>query len=72
VYTVSISHSNQGVSTYFFILHKQRTKDYVMQRQKAKADHFFNDEVDHSEEIATKVGLMSLLLLTEVEVQGNK
>jgi hypothetical protein len=50
VYTVPISHSNQGVTTYLFVLRKQRTKDDVMLRKKAKAAHSFNDDEDDSDE----------------------
>jgi hypothetical protein len=49
VYIVPISHSNQGVTTYFFVLCKQRTKDDVMLRKKAKAAHSFNDNEDDSD-----------------------
>jgi hypothetical protein len=50
VYTVPISHSNQGVTTYLFVLHKQHTKDDVMLRKKAKSAHTFNDNEDEDEE----------------------
>jgi hypothetical protein len=46
VYTVPISHSNQGVTTYLFVLCKQRTKDNVMQRKEAKTAHLFNDDYE--------------------------
>jgi hypothetical protein len=50
VYTVPITCSNQGVTTYLFLLHKQCTKDDVMLRKKGKAAHTFNDDEDEDDE----------------------
>jgi hypothetical protein len=50
VYTVPISHSNQGVTMYLFVLRKQRTKDDGVLQKKAKAAHLFNDNEDDSDE----------------------
>jgi hypothetical protein len=50
VYTVPISHANQGVTTYLFVLRKQRTKDDVMLRKKAKAAHTFHDEEEEDDD----------------------
>jgi hypothetical protein len=50
VYTVPITCSNQGVTTYLFVLRKQRTKDDVMLCKKARAAHTFNDDKEEDDE----------------------
>jgi hypothetical protein len=71
VYTKPITHSNQGVTKYLFVLRKQRSKDDVMLHKKAKAAHTFNDDEEdydsdnNSVTVTTFVGGGKLMKITE-------